>query len=86
VQQFHHRSQPNRSRTALPCRKTVAQQKQRGPQPFAASPEEIAGQLGNRREGYLALACEFLFHQNEVVANKVKNLLSREQGDDVPPN
>lgn len=86
MQEFNDGGKTNRARAALSCRVPVAQQQQRGTQPLAATPQEIAGHLGHRRESHFALAREFLFHQNQVVADQVKNLLSRKQRDDFPPN
>jgi hypothetical protein len=47
--------------------------------------QQIRGDFRDRREGGIALPRELLFDQNEIVADEIKNLFSREQRDGLSP-
>ena len=61
-------------------------EQQRGAQALPSAAQQIRGDFRNRRKGGFALPREFLFDQNEVVADEIKNLFDRQQSDGVLPN
>lgn len=83
MQEFDNRGESDSAGAALPCRVSVTEKQQRGAQAFSTTAKQIAGQLGDWREGHRALAREFLFHEDQIFANEVKNLLGREQRYDI---
>jgi hypothetical protein len=85
VEKLDDGRQANGAGAALSCCVSVAQEQEGGPEAFPSAAKKIRGDLGNWLEGNGALAGEFLFDENEVVANEIKNLLSREQRDGLPP-
>ena len=54
-------------------------------QTFSATAEEIRGDFRNGRKSRFTLPCKLLFDQNEVIADQLKNLFDRQQGDGVSP-
>ena len=63
----------------------VAEKKERGAKALPSPAEKIARNFRDRLEGDGALAREFLLDEDEVVANEIEDLLSREQCDGLPP-
>ena len=65
---------------------TIRKQEQRRAKTLSAPAEKVAGDLADRLKRGSALAGEFLFDQNEVVADKVENFLDGQKRDGVPPD
>ena len=61
----------------VPCGK----EQERGTHALSASAQQIRSDFGNRRKSGFALPRKLFFDQEEVVANEIKNLFSREQRD-----
>jgi hypothetical protein len=57
----------------------------RWPQPFPSAAQQISGNFRYGRERRVTLPHEFLFDQNEVVADEIKYLFDRQQRDGVSP-
>ena len=84
MQEFYNGSQTDRAAIRAACMARGKKQ-QRWPQPFSASAEQVRGDLRNRRKGSFALTREFLLDKSEIVADQIKNLFDRQQGDGVSP-
>ena len=80
VQKFDYSGEANCSGTIFSC-VGVGEQEQRRTQALAASTEQIAGDFADRLIGGGALAREFLFDENEVVANQIENFFNRQKRD-----
>jgi hypothetical protein len=65
----------------MPC----GEKQKCGAQALPAAAKEIGGDFRDGRKGGFALPCKFLFDQNEVVTNQIKNLFDRQQGDSTSP-
>src|SRR5882762_1201455 len=61
------------------------EKEERGPQALPATAEQVGGNFRNQRESGLALPREFFLDQREIVADKIKNLFDRQQGDGMSP-
>lgn len=84
VQEFDYGGEANGTGTIF-SGVGVSEQEQRGTQALAASAEKIAGDFADRLIGSGALAREFLFDENEVVANQIENFFNRQKRDGTSP-
>ncbi len=64
---------------------TIAEKKQSGAQAFATAAQKIGSYFGNGLEGRRALPCKLFLDEDQIVADQIENLLSRQQRDGFPP-
>jgi hypothetical protein len=64
---------------------SVAEKEQRRTQAFAATTKKIAGDFADGLVGRGALAREFLFDEDQIVANQIKNFFNRQKRDGTSP-
>src|SRR5580693_2682076 len=84
VEKFDDRGEPNGAAIRAACMASGEKQES-GAQTLPAAAQEIGGDFGDRRKGGFALPREFLLDQHEVVADQIKNLFDRQQGDCASP-
>jgi hypothetical protein len=84
VQEFYDSRETDGAAIRAACMARGKEQ-QRRPQPFSASAEQVRRDLRNRRKRSFALARKFLLDKSEIVADQIKNLFDRQQGDGVSP-
>src|SRR5439155_20101163 len=84
VQKLHNGGEANRA-AILVSRIARGQKQERWTHALPTPAEQIRSDLGDRWKCSFALARQFLFDQQEVVADQIKNLFSREQGDGESP-
>src|SRR5205807_9982409 len=68
------------------ARVACGKKQESGTHALPASAQQIRSDFGNRRKSGFALPRKLFFDQEEVVANEIKNLFSREQRDGKSPN
>jgi hypothetical protein len=64
---------------------SIGEQEQRGTQALAASTEKIAGDFADRLVGRGALARQFLFDEDQIVAHQIENFFNRQKRDGTSP-
>jgi hypothetical protein len=84
MQEFHDGRETNSAAIHAACM-ARGEEQQRRPEPFSATAEQVGGNLRNRRKGGFTLAREFFLDKSEIVADQIKNLFDRQQGDGVSP-
>jgi hypothetical protein len=84
VQKLDHRGKSDGA-AILAARIAGGQQKQRWAQPFSSSAQQVRGNFRNRRKSSFALSRKFLFDQDQVLPDQIKNLFGRQQSDGVSP-
>jgi hypothetical protein len=67
------------------ARVACGKKQERGAHALPSPAQQIRGDFRDGREGGIALPRELLFDQNEIVADEIKNLFSREQRDGLSP-
>ena len=78
VNQLNHGAQPDSAISTI-SRVTRGQQQQRGPQAFAASSQQVTGNLRDRLDGRAVLQRKLLLDFDQVLANQVKDFLGRQK-------
>jgi len=84
MQKLDHSSEADRAAILAAC-VTRGKKQESGTHALPSAAEQVLGDFGNRRKGGIALAREFFFNQQKVVADEIKNLFSREQRDGKSP-
>ena len=84
MEKFDNGGEANGAGTIFSC-VGIGEKQQSGAQALAASTEEIAGDFADRLIGGGALAREFLFDEDQVVANQIKNFFNRQKRDGAFP-
>jgi len=84
VKKFDHRGKANGARTIF-ASVGVGEQEQRGAQALAASAKKIAGDFADWLVGRGTLARQFLFDQDQIVANQVEDFFNRQKRDGTSP-
>jgi hypothetical protein len=85
VQKFDDRGKAN-SAAIFAARIACGKKQERGTQALPSPAQQIRGDFGDGRKGGIALPRELFFDQDEIVANEIKNLFSREQRDGKSPD
>jgi hypothetical protein len=67
------------------ARAACGKKQERGTHALPSPTQQIRGDFGDGRKSGITLPREFFLDQNEIVANEIKNLFSREQRDSVSP-
>jgi len=68
------------------ARVACGKEQERGTHALSTTAEQIRSNFRHGRKGGIALPRELFLDQDEVVADEIKNLFSREQRDSKPPN
>jgi hypothetical protein len=84
VQEFDDGGEPNGA-PILASRIACGKKQERWTQALPSSAQQIPSDFRDRGESRVALPRELLFDQDEVVADEIKNLFSREQRDGWSP-
>src|SRR5437899_8657774 len=85
VQKLDDRGETD-SAAIFAARVAGGKKQERGTHALPTSAQQICSNFGNRRKGGSGLPRKLFFNQEEVVANEIKNLFSREERDGKSPD